>query len=67
MYAIRSYYDDVRNPDLRQFEDAVSIIESTTLINRYIERETESGIPAGKIIIAGFSQGGAITLRNNFV
>ncbi len=59
---MRAWYD-VRNPDLRQFEDAVSIIESTTLINRYIERETESGIPAGKIIIAGFSQGGAITLH----
>lgn len=59
---MRAWYD-IKSPDLRQFEDVASIIDSSALIDRYIERETGSGIPSEKIIIAGFSQGGAIALH----
>ncbi len=60
--AMRAWYD-VRKTNLREFEDEKSIVESTVLINHYIEKEVANGIPSEKIIIAGFSQGGAIALH----
>ncbi len=60
--AMRAWYD-VKSPDLRDKEDSVSIIESSNLINNYINAEIEAGIESNKIILAGFSQGGAITLH----
>lgn len=59
---MRAWYD-VRKTNLREFEDEKSIVESTVLINHYIEKEVANGIPSEKIIIAGFSQGGAIALH----
>ncbi len=60
--SMRAWYD-VKSPNLREIEDVESIIESSNLINQYIDTEIEKGIPANKIILAGFSQGGAITLH----
>jgi phospholipase/carboxylesterase len=60
--AMRAWYD-VKSPNLRNQEDSVGIIESTNLINNYINAEIESGIDSKNIILAGFSQGGAITLH----
>ena len=59
---MRAWYD-VRSADLRRDEDAEAIEESAAIINRYIVSEQEAGVAAGKIVIAGFSQGGAITLH----
>ncbi len=44
-------------------EDAQGIRESATSLARYIQRERETGIAAHRIIVAGFSQGGAIALH----
>jgi phospholipase/carboxylesterase len=60
--AMRAWYD-VKSPNLRELEDAESITESQELITQYINAEIDKGIPATKIILAGFSQGGAITLH----
>jgi phospholipase/carboxylesterase len=60
--SMRAWYD-VKSPNLRQLEDIESISESHELINHYIAAEINKGIPANKIILAGFSQGGAITLH----
>ncbi|MCG8377931.1 MAG: alpha/beta hydrolase [Proteobacteria bacterium] len=60
--AMRAWYD-VRSPNLRELEDKEAIIESSNLINRYIQSEIEDGIAANKILLAGFSQGGAISLH----
>lgn len=60
--SMRAWYD-VKSPNLREIEDTESITESSNLINQYIDTEIEKGIPANKIILAGFSQGGAITLH----
>lgn len=60
--AMRAWYD-VKAPNLREQEDVESIIESDALIIEYIKAEMDKGIPANKIILAGFSQGGAITLH----
>ena len=59
---MRAWYD-IKSPDLRQQEDAASIRASAELIAQYIQAETERGIPAEKIILAGFSQGGALALH----
>ena len=58
---MRAWYD-VRHMDLRMQEDTGSIIDSATIAGNYIDTEVASGIPADKIILAGFSQGGAIAL-----
>ncbi|MEM7026896.1 MAG: dienelactone hydrolase family protein [Pseudomonadota bacterium] len=60
--AMRAWYD-VRAANLREFEDEQAIVESTVIINHYIEHEIENGIESSRIIVAGFSQGGAIALH----
>ncbi len=60
--AMRAWYD-IKTPNLREQEDVESIAQSDALIIQYIHAEMEKGIPANKIILAGFSQGGAITLH----
>ncbi len=60
--AMRAWYD-VKSANLREVEDADAIIASSGLINNYIEHEINSGITSNKIILAGFSQGGAIALH----
>ena len=59
---MRAWYD-VRHMDLRMQEDTDSIIDSAAIASKFIDTEVASGIPAGKIILAGFSQGGAIALH----
>lgn len=44
-------------------EDEAGIRESQALLEELIARETERGIPHGRIVLAGFSQGGAIALQ----
>ena len=60
--SMRAWYD-VRNTDLRRMEDAVSIHASATLVNEFIQAEMDNDIDSGKILVAGFSQGGAIALH----
>lgn len=60
--AMRAWYD-VKNQDLRWEEDAEAIAESTGIINRIIAAEIHAGIAANRIVLAGFSQGGVITLH----
>ena len=43
-------------------EDVESIIKSSNSIHNYIDTEVKKGIESNKIIVAGFSQGGAIAL-----
>jgi phospholipase/carboxylesterase len=53
--------------DILQFgggaEDEAGIRESQRLIENLVEVERTKGIQAGKIVLAGFSQGGAIALQ----
>lgn len=60
--SMRAWYD-VKNMDLRKEEDADSIKESADIINNLISMEISAGIPSEKILIAGFSQGGAVALH----
>ena len=44
-------------------EDEAGVRASQRLLEDLIARETARGIPPGKIVLAGFSQGGAIVLQ----
>jgi len=60
--AMRSWYD-IKSMDLDKRADEAGVRESAEKVEMLINKELESGIPAEKIILAGFSQGGVISLH----
>jgi phospholipase/carboxylesterase len=44
-------------------EDEAGIRASAAAVKRLVDREVERGVPASRIVIAGFSQGGAVALQ----
>jgi len=60
-YAMRAWYDIIAL-DRRAAEDEKGIRASQALVTELIGRETARGIAAERIVIAGFSQGGAMAL-----
>jgi predicted esterase len=48
--------------DLKQAHDEPGILKSRTLFNKLITDEVEAGIPSERVILGGFSQGGAMSL-----
>ena len=54
---------DIRATDFQQGQDSTGIRESEQQLRDLIQREVDSGIPAERIFLAGFSQGGAIVLH----
>ncbi|CAK1556255.1 unnamed protein product [Leptosia nina] len=54
---------DLRTLDATAPEDEEGIVNATTLIHRLISDEVKSGIPAARILLGGFSQGGALALH----
>jgi phospholipase/carboxylesterase len=61
-YAMRAWYD-IKAPALSGAEDETGIRDSENTVRGYIQRERDAGVAADKIVIAGFSQGGAIALQ----
>ncbi len=60
--AMRGWYDITSLDFGSRAQDTDGIKESAALIHDLIENEISRGIPASNIILAGFSQGGAIAL-----
>jgi len=62
---MRAWYDvsfgDLEGKSRRA--DAVGVHESQEQINALVEREAKRGIAARKVVLAGFSQGGAVALQ----
>jgi phospholipase/carboxylesterase len=58
---MRAWYD-ILGADLARREDEAGLRESFALAQGLIEREVARGMPAERIVLAGFSQGSAITL-----
>ena len=58
---MRAWYDIV-GMDFANRADAAGIEESVQQVEALIAREVERGTPASRIVLAGFSQGGAIAL-----
>jgi phospholipase/carboxylesterase len=60
-YVMRAWYD-ILGTDLVRREDEAGLRESQAAIEALIAREVERGVPASRIVLAGFSQGCAMTL-----
>lgn len=60
-YVMRAWYD-ILSPDLAQREDEPGLRASLAMVEALIHREIKRGIPASRIVLAGFSQGCAMTL-----
>ena len=59
-YVMRAWYDIISlDANNRQIDDA-GIVASREAIRRLVEREVARGVPAARVFIAGFSQGGAV-------
>jgi phospholipase/carboxylesterase len=61
-YVMRAWYDVV-DADITRRADAAGVYESEKILRGYIGAEIASGIPPERIVVAGFSQGGAIALH----
>lgn len=60
-YQMRAWFD-IYALHIHAPQDEVGIRETQQAINNLIEHEIQLGIPAEKIVLAGFSQGGAMAL-----
>ncbi len=58
---MRAWYD-IAQLDRRAAEDASGVRSSEAAVRALIRRENERGVPNGNIVLAGFSQGGAMAL-----
>ncbi|URL58629.1 carboxylesterase [Luteibacter flocculans] len=58
---MRAWYD-IKSLGIADRQDAEGIHASVADVEALIAREVERGIPASHIVLAGFSQGGAMTL-----
>jgi phospholipase/carboxylesterase len=61
-WVMRAWYD-VREDAGERREDEAGVRESARGITALIEREVTRGIPASRVALAGFSQGGAMALH----
>jgi phospholipase/carboxylesterase len=61
-YVMRAWYD-IRTAEFVQREDEVGIRESERMVRELIAGEYNRGVSSQRIVLAGFSQGGAIALH----
>lgn len=59
---MRSWYDILSLDDIDSRADEAGILQSAEAVEALIAREAERGVPSSQVILAGFSQGGAVTL-----
>ena len=61
-YRMRGWYD-ITSLDIAERDDEAGIVESSTMLTRLCDEQLALGVAAQRIIVAGFSQGGAIALH----
>ena len=61
-HVMRAWYD-ISNADLTRREDEAGVRASQARVEALMARERERGIAQQRIVLAGFSQGGAIALQ----
>ena len=61
-YVMRAWYDILGQDSGPLREDEAGLRESQSLVDELLAREKARGIPAARIVLAGFSQGCAMTL-----
>jgi phospholipase/carboxylesterase len=62
-FVMRAWYD-IRGFAAASAEDEAGIRQSDEIVRSFIAREIEAGISSERIILAGFSQGGAMALHS---
>ena len=60
---MRAWYDIV-DIDLANRADEAGVAESMAQVEALVAREVERGVPRSRVVLAGFSQGGAVTLAS---
>jgi phospholipase/carboxylesterase len=60
-YAMRAWYD-ILGLDRHSAQDETGIRTADASVRALIKRENERGVPTNRIVLAGFSQGGAMAL-----
>jgi phospholipase/carboxylesterase len=60
-YVMRAWYD-ILGTDLARREDAAGLRASQAAVEALLERERVRGVAASRIVLAGFSQGAAMSL-----
>ena len=60
-HEMRAWYD-ILGTDLARREDTAGLRASMTAVHALLDQEVQRGVPAHRIVLAGFSQGCAITL-----
>ena len=60
-YSMRGWYD-ITSLDIANRDDESGIIESSNRLMSLCDQQVAQGIPAQRVVFAGFSQGGAIAL-----
>jgi len=61
-YVMPAWFD-ILEMDIDRKVDAAQLLVSAGAISRFIDREVERGIDSRRIILAGFSQGGAVAYQ----
>ena len=62
-FVMRAWYDILDAAFARTMEDERGLRASQARINGLLGREADRGVPPSRVVIAGFSQGGAIALQ----
>ena len=52
---------DIKGVSIEDKQDAIGMKESQSMLDDMLEQQINAGIPSENIILAGFSQGGAVT------
>jgi phospholipase/carboxylesterase len=61
-YVMRAWYD-ILAMDIGSAQDESGIRQSQQFVNQMIDQQIADGIPGERIVLAGFSQGGAVILQ----
>lgn len=61
-FVMRAWYD-IKSDQIASEPDEAGIRQSAALVDQMIEEQIAAGIGADRIVLAGFSQGGAIVLQ----
>jgi phospholipase/carboxylesterase len=59
---MRAWFDILDLADIDAWVDEAGIAQSAAAVEALIAREAERGVPRSRVVLAGFSQGGAIAL-----
>lgn len=62
-FVMRAWYD-IRGFGLTSAEDEAGVRESDAVVRKVIDQQIAAGIGAQRIVLAGFSQGGAMALHS---